>query len=81
MRRVTDNRLIKEMTQIKKNTERKLKRRNFFFLFGAAIAGASALLNIPFKNFKSKFTGKSSAIKISENPNSVRRQVKGMMNG
>ena len=51
----------------------KMKRQNFFKYAGGAVLGLITLANMPFKIFQSNGTVKKASIKITENPNAVKR--------
>jgi len=50
----------------------KMKRGNFFKYTGSAILGVITFANTPFKFFQSSIP-KAAPIKITENPNAVKR--------
>jgi len=63
--------------------DKKMKRSNFFKYAGSAVLGAVTFANMPFKSFFSdNSTGiKGASLKISENPNAVKRNSGVSKNG
>ena len=68
-------------------SNKKIKRRNFFVYLGAGALGAYALTKLPFKLFQQKLKAEAS-IKIKANPYAVKRDMtkagkdsKGKING
>ena len=65
-----------------KNTESgTMKRKKFFLYSGSALLGLFAFLNIPASIFRSGNVSKVSSIKITENPNAVKRKSRQVNNG
>lgn len=59
----------------------KIKRKKFFLLFGASVAGVIGFIKSPIKIFSGKGNNsnlpeKKSSIKIEQNPLSVKRESK-----
>lgn len=62
----------------------KIKRKKFFFYSGALAFGMFAASKIPFSLFKSNqsvIPSKESSIKITQNPNAVKRNSRQENNG
>lgn len=59
----------------------KMKRGNFFKLAGGAILGVITIANMPFKFFRQDSSVQSGSIKITENPNAVKRKPGVSKNG
>lgn len=65
-----------------KNTESEtMKRKKFFLYSGSALLGLFAFFNIPSGIFRSGNASKVSSIKITENPNAVKRKSREVNNG
>ena len=62
------------------NVDKKMKRNNFFKYAGSAILGVITFANTPFKFFRPNIP-KASSIKITENPNAVKRSSGVSKNG
>lgn len=58
----------------------KIKRKKFFLYTGSALLGILALKNIP-SSILSSFSTKKSSLKITENPNAVKRKSRQTNNG
>ncbi len=58
----------------------KLSRKKFFISFGAAVIAGTAVLSNPVKLLFSK-KSKTGRITIKENPNAVKRNSTGAVNG
>lgn len=75
---------MKNTTEEKSNKDlKRIKRRNFFLTSGSAILGFIGLSKIPSGLFQSgtNQNSKTSSLKISENPNSVKRKTRQGENG
>ncbi|MBK7158247.1 MAG: hypothetical protein IPH77_06750 [Ignavibacteria bacterium] len=71
-----------EKNNLIKNTESvTIKRKKFFIYSGSALLGLFAFLNIPSSLFRSGIASKDSTIKITENPNAVKRKSRQANNG
>ncbi|MCY7360853.1 MAG: hypothetical protein LH629_02115 [Ignavibacteria bacterium] len=73
------------ITQIRSISEKKLNRKKFFVYAGSALAGFIAITHLPFSFFKSnpvnsQNSTKTSALKITANPNAVKRNSKQINN-
>jgi len=71
-RHATDNIKLKLKMKNCETGSSKMKRGSFFKYAGSAILGAITFVNTPFKFFQTN-TPKAASIKITENPNAVRR--------
>lgn len=80
-------RKIKIENSLMKNFEsgsKKIERKKFFFYSGALAFGMLAASKFPFNIFKSTQSlsaGKESSIKITQNPNAVKRNSRQDNNG
>ncbi|MEO6693855.1 MAG: hypothetical protein ABIY50_07445 [Ignavibacteria bacterium] len=53
----------------------KMKRGNFFKYAGGALLGIITFANIPFRFFQPETSTKKASLKITENPNAVKRST------